>query len=228
MEGPHAPGTETNGLAIAGFVCSLLGIFGSCGLLSPIGLILSLVAIGREPRGFAIAGVVIGALGTCFMIPVVIVAIALPMLLLSVLIGLGLGGTLTGIFGPEFSAKLEMAQIAGEIQTYQDDHTMLPITLDDLAIADVDLKTDQWGHPYGYELGADGQSYRLFSVGPDGATGTADDIVANPDWVIHHDASDSSSQTSPPPPPPSPPPPTGSPAPETGDSSATSAEPGGT
>ena len=224
MEGPHAPGTETNGLAIAGFVCSLLGIFGSCGLLSPIGLILSLVAIGREPRGFAIAGVVIGALGTCFMIPVVIVAIALPMLLLSVLIGLGLGGTLTGIFGPEFSAKVEMAQIAGEIQTYQDDHTMLPITLDDLAIADVDLKTDQWGHPYGYELGADGQSYRLFSVGPDGAAGTADDIVANPDWVIHHDSSESVHPT--------PPPPSGSPAPApasgTGDSSATSAEPGGT
>ena len=49
------PAEQSNGLAIAGFVCSLLGIFTGF-LLSPIGLILSLVALGRPGgRGFAVA-----------------------------------------------------------------------------------------------------------------------------------------------------------------------------
>ena len=58
------PAEQSNGLAIAGFVCSLLGLFTGF-LLSPIGLILSLVALGRPGgRGFAVAGVVIGLLGS--------------------------------------------------------------------------------------------------------------------------------------------------------------------
>lgn len=67
---PHpypAPVAPYSGLAIAGFVTSLLWGFG---FLSPVGLVLSLAALrdtqrGRK-RGFglAVAGVVIGALGT--------------------------------------------------------------------------------------------------------------------------------------------------------------------
>ena len=46
---------ETNGLGLAGFIVSLVGIC-SGGVLSPIGLVLSIVGLFREPRGFAIAG----------------------------------------------------------------------------------------------------------------------------------------------------------------------------
>ena len=181
MEVQRPTDGSTNGLGIAGFVCALLGIFGSCGLLSPIGLILSLVAVGRQPRGFAIAGIVIGSVGTCFvLVPLIILAVVMPVVLFSILGAVGL----TSVLGPEFGAKIEMAQIASAIETYQQDHTMLPISIDDLGITDAELLTDQWGHPYGYDLAADGQSYRLFSVGPDGAAGTADDIEANPDWVF--------------------------------------------
>ncbi len=203
MNGVRPPAPPTNGLAIAGFVCSVLGVLGSCGLLSPIGLILSLVAVGKEPKGFAIAGIVIGALGTCLMIPILIIAIAVPALALSVIAGLGIAGAL----GPEFVAKIEMAKLAGDIRVFQEDHTMLPLTLDDLNIQDPDQVTDQWGHPYGYELAADGQSYRLYSLGPDGAPGTADDISANPDWVINMDDGTPRSSPSPSPSPPPPPPP---------------------
>jgi len=55
-----APPAETNGLAIAGFVVSLIG----CG---PLGLILSLVALNSQNkgnRGLAIAGAVIGGIST--------------------------------------------------------------------------------------------------------------------------------------------------------------------
>ena len=196
MEAPHpTTAPTTNGLGIAGFVCSVLGILGSCGLLSPIGLILSLVAVGRQPRGFAIAGIVIGALGTCFvLIPLAILALVMPVVLFGILGAVGL----TSVLGPDLGAKIEMAQIAGAIEMYQQDHTMLPISIDDLDIADTELLTDQWGHPYGYELAEDGLSYRLFSVGPDGIAGTADDIAANPDWVTHSFSSEAAF-TAPPP-----------------------------
>jgi len=200
VNAPQKPTEQTNNLAIAGFICSVLGILGTCGLLSPIGLILSLVALGKEPKGFAIAGTVIGALGTCLVVPVLIVAVALPMVFLSVLAGLGL----SGVLGPDLIAKFEMAQLAGAIRTFQLDHTTLPLTIDDLGITDTDLLTDTWGHPYGYELSADGLSYRLFSVGPDGVAGTPDDIQANPRWMIRTDSETTSGHGSPTTSPPSP------------------------
>jgi len=53
----------TNGLGVAGFVLALLG-FLTCGLFSPLGFILSLKGLGKEPRGLAIAGTVLGGLGS--------------------------------------------------------------------------------------------------------------------------------------------------------------------
>ncbi len=40
---------------------------------------------------------------------------------------------------------------------------------------DHDIPADPWGHPYGYEL-INARQFRIFSVGPDGAQNTADDI----------------------------------------------------
>ena len=62
---------DTNSLAIAGFVCSLLGLACcGCGILSVVGLVLSLIALNRANqspdqagRGLAIAGIVLAALG---------------------------------------------------------------------------------------------------------------------------------------------------------------------
>lgn len=51
-------GGETNGLGIAGFVLSILSLL-TLGLLSPLSLLLSLIAVFRRPRGFAIAGLII-------------------------------------------------------------------------------------------------------------------------------------------------------------------------
>lgn len=58
---------RTNGLGTAGFIVSLVG-FLSCGFLSPIGLVLSLIALGRQPRGLAIAGFVLGLIGSIWLI----------------------------------------------------------------------------------------------------------------------------------------------------------------
>ena len=62
----HQP--DENGLGLASFIVSILGLV-SAGILSPVGAVMGLIAIRREPRGFAIAGLVIGLLGSiwiCF------------------------------------------------------------------------------------------------------------------------------------------------------------------
>jgi type II secretory pathway pseudopilin PulG len=70
---PQAPVTHVvmtppqNGLGIAGFVTSLVGML-TCGVLSPVGLILSLIALVKPPRGFAIAGTIIGIVGSIWVV----------------------------------------------------------------------------------------------------------------------------------------------------------------
>lgn len=56
-----------NGLAIAGFVCALVGLFVFEFILGPLGLIFGLIGLSRARqgaprRGLAIAAVVIGAI----------------------------------------------------------------------------------------------------------------------------------------------------------------------
>ncbi len=72
---PAAP--KTNGLAIGGFVCSLLGC---CGLLAIVGIILSAVALNQinksggtqGGKNYAIAGLAIG--GVWLLISVILTA----------------------------------------------------------------------------------------------------------------------------------------------------------
>ena len=59
----------SNGLGTAGFICSLIG-FLTCGTLSPLGLLFSLIAVFKRPRGFAIAGLILGLLGSWFFIAI--------------------------------------------------------------------------------------------------------------------------------------------------------------
>ncbi|MCR6688339.1 DUF4190 domain-containing protein [Cellulomonas sp.] len=66
----YAASPPNDGMAIASFVVSLVGLIATSGLLSPLGLILGIVAqrrirrSGAGGRGFALAAVVIGAIGT--------------------------------------------------------------------------------------------------------------------------------------------------------------------
>ncbi len=57
------PEPQSNGLGLASFVISLVGL-ASGGLLSIVGMILGAVAMRRTPRGFAIAGFMLGLFGT--------------------------------------------------------------------------------------------------------------------------------------------------------------------
>jgi hypothetical protein len=54
---------SSNGLAVAGFTFALLG-FLTCGCLSPIGLALSFMSLDHKPRGLAVAGCILGGIGS--------------------------------------------------------------------------------------------------------------------------------------------------------------------
>ena len=61
----HSPPASANGLGTAGLIVSVIALF-TCGIASPIGVLLSVPALFIAPRRFAIAGTVLGLFGTGF------------------------------------------------------------------------------------------------------------------------------------------------------------------
>jgi len=170
--------TPSNSLGLAGFICSLVGLACTVGLLSPVGLILSLIALKDEPKGFAIAGVVLGALGSCGALVMVFI---FPVAIIGMLLAFGIGvAFLAPLLGDAFVAQVEMARLDQKIGQYETANAgALPADLGSLPSVTQDLLTDPWGNPYQFDLTtptAD-RPFRLFSKGPDGIAGTADDIV---------------------------------------------------
>jgi hypothetical protein len=160
-----------NSLAIAGFVCSLVGL-ASAGLLSPIGLILSIVALGREPKGFAIAGVVIGALGTCG----ALVGLIFLGLGAAILAALGIAVVATAVSEPQRTElTVDGLRITLKIEEHRGRTGGLPATLEELGLPG-DLLLDPWGNRYRYELTGGGTGYRVMTDGPDGEARTGDDL----------------------------------------------------
>ncbi|MFO0857985.1 MAG: type II secretion system protein GspG [Phycisphaerales bacterium] len=147
-----------------GFVLSALGLIGCCvpffNLISIPGLILSFVGLFRPHRVLAVFGVILGLLGS--ILAVVISFVWLLLMLLGQTFG-GLG---------QFA---HVAAISGTLEDYRHRAGAYPAQLSQLPI-DSEWRNDRWGHPFVYEPSADASSYRLRSVGPDGALNTSDDI----------------------------------------------------
>lgn len=160
---------QGNTLGLAGFICSLVGLT-TGGFLSPIGLILSLVALGREPRGFAIAGTIVGLLGSCG----AILFIAMGGL---ALLGItALGAAIAVSERERIEMAIDAAMLNGALESWRERDGALPATLADLSL-DGSTFTDPWGGTYRYVID-DGAAagYRLFSDGPDRLPETADDV----------------------------------------------------
>ena len=154
----------TNGLGIAGFVVSLSGMIVCLGILCPIGLILSLVALTKAPRGYAIAGSIVGALGSVLGV-------------LTALVFTGIIGT--GLFGnPYYSYtanEIDNASynIDSHFRNNQD-------TLPNQAMGNTLIASyyDEWGNNLQYEPTTSSTAdYTISSPGPDGVFKTSDDIV---------------------------------------------------
>jgi hypothetical protein len=157
---------RTNGLGIAGFVCSLVGLL-SCGLFGPIGLLLSAIGMSRPPRGFAIAGLILGLAGSLWLLVAMFV----------------FGGVLTmaaaalAAIGLQIGPRQEMLALSRAIERHERLTGTLPADLSVLPGLAGDDLTDPWNRPYRYVVGPGMRQYELRSLGPDGVAGTADDIV---------------------------------------------------
>jgi len=166
---PHPNHSESNGLGLAGFIVSLVGLV-SCGLIAPVGLILSLVALGKRPKGFAIAGVIIGLLGSIwFFLAFFVFGLAAIM----ALVGLGM---IAAIAVAAASIGENAMNIYGDIEAYYDANGAAPMTLADIGTYTPAELEDNWGSPIRYQVSADGQEIWLRSDGKDKLPGTSDDF----------------------------------------------------
>jgi hypothetical protein len=163
----HAPRAATeNSLGLAGFILSVVGII-SCGLLCPIGAILSMFGCRKEPNGLAIAGLVIGILGSLWLVVIFLfVGVATVMAFVGLTLGVGTYG----------DAASEMAAIDSAASAYFKQQGVAPASIQQLPGLGTDQLTDPWGNPYIFTPDATGTGATITCGGPDGALGGGDDI----------------------------------------------------
>ena len=156
-----------NSLGVAGFVSSLVGLI-SCGLLSPVGLVLSAVAMRREPKGLATAGLVFGIIGSIWIVVALVFG----------LFGVILAAIGIGVAAPFIGSAIELESLEAAIEARHQEVGTYPASLAELSGLDQDALTDSWGSPSRYSVAADGASFTLTSNGPDKLPGTGDDLSA--------------------------------------------------
>ncbi len=163
-----------NGMGITGFVIGLVSILTCGGCISPIGLIFSLIGMGKEPRGLAVAGLVLNILGTLLLLAWAL----LP--LFGVVLFAGLFATLLAAVGAAGFVMVGDATLIQEsAESYERANGSWPTSIDQLGL-DSTVTTDVWGNEYRLEALPEG-GVALWSNGPDGVADTGDDIQLLPE-----------------------------------------------
>jgi hypothetical protein len=166
---------QSNGLGVFGFFVALIGLFVPTGILAMLGLVLSLAAIGRAPRGFATMGVILGLIGTIFWLAVMGIAIlAVVVGALGVAIFAAVGFVLTQ---PEVvEVTTDMVNLAIAVEEHrQDNDQAMPAEIGVLALG-VSARTDPWGTAYRLVPADEDPGFDVISAGPDAAFDNDDDI----------------------------------------------------
>ena len=159
----------TNALGIAGFVVSLSGMVACLGLICPIGLLLSLIALVKSPRGYAIAGSILGVLGSTLG--------ALTVLLASGLIDTGNGAFAnSNYYSPsQTSRNIDSASIEIDDHFKMNNGTLPDVSEGNLLIT---FHNDEWGNSLVYAPTQGSTThYTIAAPGPDGVHGTGDDMT---------------------------------------------------
>ena len=143
---------------------SLVGLL-TCGVLGPIGLLLSIFALFKQPRGLAIAGFVLGLIGTGWAV------------VMFAFVGFGAMATAVGI-GDLGESETEMRQIARAFNEAMD-RGETPTSVSDLDLAD-EVLTDPWGNPYEFGTHEWSGLTIIRTWGPDGIADTYDDREFDP------------------------------------------------
>ena len=159
---------STNSMGLAGFIVSIVSLIGCAGILSPLSLIFSLIGLGREPKGFAIAGLVLSIIGLLWFGAMFFFGVLGVILMAAGLGVLAAGAVMVSSVGENAFGIIERVH---EIHESTGD---VPPSLADLNLG-ADELTDTWGNRFVYIPSADGDAFVLFSAGPDGDYGTDDD-----------------------------------------------------
>jgi hypothetical protein len=162
---PQAPqyyqSPQENTLGLVGFIASLVGLF-FC-VAAPIGLILSLMGLRQQPKGFAIAGAIIGGITTLFYLAIV----AMYGAVIAACIGIGAAAQ------PMIQTMGKLGEARQAIENARSPDGSYPGQAEGDAL--IAGKTDYWQMPLRYEPTADG--YVVRSAGPDKQFNTTDDLT---------------------------------------------------
>jgi hypothetical protein len=169
------PVRESNGLAVAGFLIALIGLFVPTGIVALVGLLICLAALGRPPRGLAATGVIIGLFGT-----VIWLVITGVVLVGGLAAGAGFVVAVAAMFvfmQPEtIEVTSDMVNVAIAAVEYEDKHGELPADLSVLTLS-TPTRLDPWGNPYRYTLENHDPGFDVMSDGADGVADTDDDLA---------------------------------------------------
>ncbi len=176
------PVAQSNGLGVFGFFLALIGLIIPTGIVALLGLLISLVALGRSPRGWAMMGTLVGLFGTVIWLVIDIAAVLVGLIaVIGIGLGLSAGFLMTQPEVVEITSDMLNTAIAVEHRYESDDE--MPASLDGLGLSAAAL-VDPWGTSYRYELrdrdntnSRDELRFELTSAGPDTAFGTDDDIL---------------------------------------------------
>lgn len=177
------PSATSNGLGLAGFITSLVGLAFTVGLLCPIGLILSLIGLTRRPRGFAVAGVVIGGIGSCggclMLVAVVAIASLAGLAAVSTAVLLVLTSGPQGLETIDHMLKLDSAITAHQKRTGSPPADLLALGLPP------EMLRDGWGRPIEYRLEGASPDW-TWSIRSAGADGVMDggDLTFTGSWPL--------------------------------------------
>ena len=162
------PPKKDNVIGLTGFIVSLVGLF-LCGVPSVIGLIVSAIGLKKEPRGLAIAGVIIGIIGMVQLVGVCVIGYQWTQMARQ-----GYAQISTQV--NSMLTEVQLEQAASEIGSVWQEQQQLPTQEegDEILIG----KTDRMNNPLVYET--DGTSFSVRAAGADGILDTQDDIVVGP------------------------------------------------
>ena len=160
---PHSPPKE-NGFGLAGFIVSIAGLL-LCGIPSIFAVVLSLIGLRKEPKGLAIAGLLIGLVGLAEAALAGFLAFSAYELAQD-----------AGTFFQEFGIEVQLYEHANAIGDEWESNSRIPTQAEGEAI--LLGKRDSIGNQIVYET--DGNSFSLRTAGADGTLDSEDDITVGP------------------------------------------------
>jgi len=166
--GPPAP-QPVNAAGLVGFILSMCGL--ACGILFPVGFIVSLFGLRRPPKGFAIAGTVIGAVGS--VIWGIVAAVYGTVLVAYIGCCMSFGAAMK----PVVETESALTEARSKIEDYDFENDKYPSEAEGNAL--IQGITDYWETQLRYEPSGDG--YVIRSAGADKTFDTPDDMTKH-DW----------------------------------------------